>query len=211
MFRERAALGHGRRRQRGVSASGVSQRTGVGRGVGRRLFGHHGTLARLAAGRDGMRGADVRARRHHRDVGGEHDEKARGGSSSAGGRDIHHHRRAGGDQARDERPCRIEEAARRSQHEHGGDRALALCAGEQIVHELRRNRMDDPVVLADDDQGAGWFRLWLAQMPGGSGTRDAEDRGGNRSGSHGPESEDRDEPHTGCAFHGTCDLNPTIH
>ena len=109
------------------------------------------------------------------------------------------------------RPRRIEESARRAQHEHGGDGVIALGAGEQVVHELRRNRMDDPVVLADDDQGPGWFRLRLERMASGGGTQDTDDRSGNGSGSQRPVSDDRDEPHTGCAFHGTCDLNPSAH
>ena len=55
-----------------------------------------------------MRRADVRRRRHRRDVGRERDQEAGGGRACTARRDEDHDRRAGGDHARDDRARRFD-------------------------------------------------------------------------------------------------------
>ena len=105
-----------------------------------------------AGARHRVRGADVRARRHHGDVGGERDDEAGGRGARAGRADEDDDRRARGDHARDDRARRVEQAAGRAQDEDDDVGARRVRLVDDAVQVLGGDGMDDAVELGDQRQ-----------------------------------------------------------
>jgi hypothetical protein len=116
----------------------------VGGGVGRHLLRHH-VVDRLAVAGDGVRGADVRARRHRRDIGGHRDEETRRGRAVSRGADEDRHRRLRADDGVIDVARGVEQAARRVQREDDQRGPFGIGLRDRLAHELRRDRVDDAV------------------------------------------------------------------
>ena len=94
------------------------------------FFGHH-LVDLLAVAGDGMRGADVRTRRHRGDVGRDRDQEAGGGGAVAGGADEHRDRRLGADDGVVDVAGRIEQPAGRVQREDDQRGAVGVGPGDR--------------------------------------------------------------------------------
>ena len=148
---ERPTFGHRLGRQGGVALPSLSEGPRVSSGIGCGLLCHRVAAGLLPTRRNRMRGTDVGTGRHRGHVGGQGDEESCRGGPGPGRRDEddHGHRRR--EHARHDRPGRVEQSTRGSQHQHCGLGVRAGGAREQVVDELRGDRMDDAVVLGDDD------------------------------------------------------------
>ena len=100
-----------------------------------------------------MRGADVRAGRHRRDVGGDRDDEAGRRRPRARRRHVHRNRRLRRDHFRDDVARRIDETAGRAQREHDERRVRGVGARDRVDHVLRGNGMDDAVDFGGVDDG----------------------------------------------------------
>ena len=156
-----------------------------------------------------MRGTDVGPGRHRGHVGGQGDEESCRGGPGPGRRDEddHGHRRR--EHARHDCTGRLEQPTRGSQHQHGGLGVRAGGAREQVVDELRGNRMDDAVVLGDDDARGRALRASRATAAGELGNQAQAERDEGQSHQPTPP-DDRGPGGTRGACHGSDDLIPLV-
>ena len=103
-----------------------------------------------------MRGADVGARGHHGDVGGDRDHEAGRCRARAGGADEDHHRRPRRDHARHDRARGIEQAAGCAQDEHhhlGAGRVRPVDGLDQV---FSGNGVNNAVEFGDKGERPVW-------------------------------------------------------
>ena len=147
-IREGPALDDGLLGEHHVATARFDQRSHIGGCVGRRLF--RGRLVhRLSATRHRMGGADVRARRHRRDIGGHRQHEPGRGRTRTRRADEHHHRRARRDHARDDRPGRVEQATGCAQDDDDEIGAGGIGEIDDAGEILGRDWMDDAVQFGD--------------------------------------------------------------
>ena len=128
----------------------------------------------LAIAFDRMGGADVRARRHGRDIGGDGEDEAGGRRARAGWCDEDRHRRSRDDHPGHDRPRGIDQPTRCAQREDHEARPCGVRAVDHVNHVVRRDGVDDAV----DDGGVDHGCVGCVGCVGrGAGTRGGE--GGN--------------------------------
>ena len=99
------------------------------------------------------------AGRHGRDVGGDQQDESRRCRARAGRTDEHDNRRARRDHSRHDAARRIEQAARRPQHEDDELRAGRVGRVDRVDEVFGGDRLDDAVDLRDDDLASRRCRL----------------------------------------------------
>ena len=132
------------RREVAVAAVSLRERAHVRRGVVADLAAQHLVLL-AAAERDRRRRADVRLRRHRRDVGGLGDVQARGCGARAVRRHVDHHRHRRGEDVLHDVPGRVVQAAGRVEPEDDDVGVRVLGVVERLVDPGRGGRVDRQV------------------------------------------------------------------
>ena len=173
---ERAAVEHGLGRKGDVAPAAFGERPGPRRQIRRDLL-RHGLVRlgvrRASAGRHGMGGAHVGARRHRRDVGGQHQDEARRRGARPGRSDQNRDGRAGRDHAADDGLRGVHQPAWRPEREDEQRGPLGIRAVDGRHHELGRHRVDDAVDFRRIDQRRCRIGRSRGQRAGRGGQHDA--------------------------------------
>ena len=153
-FSDRHALPHRLLGPIGIFLSLVGDGTGKGGEVVFRLGAHVALDVRAFAG-NGMRGADVGARRHGRNVPGDGDEGAGRRRPRAARRYVHHHRHVGVQDRLDDQTGRLHQAA--GGIELKNDRAGVASLGllDALDHVFNDDGIDDTFDDVNVDVGIG--------------------------------------------------------
>ena len=145
------AFGHGLLDERDVPFALRGQRARIPGDVGRHLLGHR-VVDLLTIARNRMRGADVRSRRHRRDVSGNRDEEPGRGSAASGRRHEYGYRRLRLDDRGVDVTRRVDEAARRPEHDDEEVRLGGVGLRYRAADVRGRDGMDDAVDFRGVDE-----------------------------------------------------------
>ena len=133
----------------------------------------------LASDGDGGRRAEVRLRRHGREVGRLHEPEARGGGARSVRRHVDDHRQRRGEHALVDLAHRLGQAARRVEQEDDVVVALLLSLLDPVGDVVGRDRVDVVLELDGEDAGAFFVELSSGDRRDGENRekRDREDEG----------------------------------